>query len=152
MNGRLSSRYMLLLFAMLASPLAVLVLIFVIGPTSALSMFVTGFPSATALTEPRQVFLPVIFTPAPAFPGAAGRGAQAFQACARSQLRIVEVTNLDNSGPGSLREALVATGPRVVVFKVAGMINLASAIDIRDDKNNSCLIVAGQTAPGGGIL
>jgi pectate lyase len=87
----------------------------------------------------------------PAFPGAEGWGARAWQACDRSQVKVIEVTNLNDSGPGSLRAALKAAGTRIVVFRVAGRIELLSRIDVRGNDGNSCLYVAGQTAPGGGI-
>ncbi|MBN1669470.1 MAG: pectate lyase [Kiritimatiellae bacterium] len=60
---------------------------------------------------------------------------------------MIEVTNLNSGGPGSLRAAIEAEGPRIVVFKVAGTIVLQSALQVA----NPYLTVAGQTAPGGGI-
>ena len=64
--------------------------------------------------------------------------------------RIVEVTNLNDSGAGSLRQALeVEKGPRIVVFKVGGVIELKSVLCIPDDGGD--VYVAGQTAPGDGI-
>jgi pectate lyase len=62
--------------------------------------------------------------------------------------RIMVVTNLNASGPGSLREALEAQGPRTVVFEVGGVIDMAGQnVTIR----NPYLTVAGQTAPKPGI-
>ncbi|MEN2283278.1 pectate lyase [Algoriphagus sp. SE2] len=58
---------------------------------------------------------------------------------------VFEVTNLDNSGEGSLREALEAEGPRTVVFRISGTIEGNFSI-----KNDS-ITIAGQTAPGDGI-
>lgn len=57
------------------------------------------------------------------------------------------VSNLEDSGPGSLREALEASGRRVVVFAVSGTIDVREQIVVDDPY----VTVAGQTAPGGGI-
>jgi hypothetical protein len=62
---------------------------------------------------------------------------------------VIEVTSLDDSGPGSLREACLATGPRIIVFRVGGTIELKSRLALREA--NSYLTIAGQTAPGDGI-
>lgn len=80
----------------------------------------------------------------PAFPGAEGFGAYA--AGGRGG-RVIEVTNLLDGGPGSLRAAIKAEGPRIVIFRVAGTIELLSRIQIE----NPFITIAGQTAPGGGI-
>ncbi len=63
--------------------------------------------------------------------------------------RAVEVTNLNERGPGSLREcAEVESGPRICIFRVAGTISL-DTFDIV--VRHPFLTIAGQTAPGGGI-
>jgi hypothetical protein len=80
----------------------------------------------------------------PAFPGAEGFG---MAACGGRGGRVIEVTNLNDSGPGSLRDAVNSEDPRIVVFRVGGYIELKSALDIT--KPN--ITIAGQTAPGGGI-
>ena len=82
--------------------------------------------------------------PVPAFPGAEGYGAQAIGGRGG---QVIEVTNLNDSGPGSLRAAAEAEGPRIVVFRVGGTIELLSPIEII----NPYITIAGQTAPGGGI-
>jgi hypothetical protein len=60
---------------------------------------------------------------------------------------VLRVTNLNDSGTGSLRDALSKTGPRVVVFEISGTIALGSDINISEP----CLTLAGQTAPSPGI-
>ncbi|MFC1736664.1 hypothetical protein ACFL1X_11150 [Candidatus Hydrogenedentota bacterium] len=63
--------------------------------------------------------------------------------------RVIKVTNLNTDGPGSLRAALEAEGPRVVVFEVSGNIDFSpyGSLDIR----NPYITIAGQTAPSPGI-
>jgi hypothetical protein len=81
----------------------------------------------------------------PAFPGAAGGGASA--AGGRGGV-VIEVTNLNDSGTGSLRACIDATGPRTCVFRVSGNIASLSRLAVV----NPFLTIAGQTAPGGGIV
>jgi pectate lyase len=77
-----------------------------------------------------------------AFPTAEGYGK--FAAGGRGS-DVYEVTTLNASGSGSLGEAIDASGPRTVVFKVAG--NIEGDFRISDDN----ITIAGQTAPGDGI-
>ena len=79
----------------------------------------------------------------PAFPGAEGAGAQTVGGRGG---RVIEVTNLDDSGPGSLRAAVEATGSRIVVFRIGGTIRLQSPLKIKEPY----ITIAGQTATGGG--
>lgn len=79
-----------------------------------------------------------------AFPGAEGAGRMALGGRGG---RVLRVTSLEDAGPGSLRAAIEADGPRTVIFDIGGTIRLASPLTIRRGR----ITVAGQTAPGGGI-
>jgi pectate lyase len=79
-----------------------------------------------------------------AFPGAEGGGALSLGGRGG---RVILVTSLADSGTGSLRACMEASGPRTCVFTVSGTIRLSSYIAV----SNPYLTVAGQTAPGAGI-
>ena len=90
----------------------------------------------------------------PAFPGAEGFGKWATggtrlppEITRPVPIKTLFVTNLNDSGEGSLRAAVEASGPRVVIFRVSGIIQLSEPLVVR----NGNLTVAGQTAPGDGI-
>src|SRR5262245_59195913 len=61
--------------------------------------------------------------------------------------RELTVTTLAEAGPGSLRAAATAAGPRVIHFAVAGVITLSSPIVIREP----FVTIDGSTAPGDGV-
>ena len=79
-----------------------------------------------------------------AFPGAEGYGKHTSGGRGG---RVFIVSNLNDSGAGSFREAVEAKGPRIVVFGVDGTIELKSPLRI----NNDSITIAGQSAPGDGI-
>jgi pectate lyase len=82
-----------------------------------------------------------------AFPTAEGFGASSVGGRGG---RVIKVTNLNDSGDGSLRACMENTGARTCIFEVGGTIRLNSNIKVTEE-GMSYLTVAGQTAPGGGI-
>ena len=94
------------------------------------------------LSAVAAVLSTVAMAQAPAFPGAEGHGRYAKGGRGGN---IVHVTNLNDSGTGSLRSA-VSKSNRIVVFDVAGVIALRSPLDIKAN-----ITIEGQTAPAPGI-
>jgi len=100
-----------------------------------LTLVTCGFGPNTTLPQ-------AIAAPLPAFPGALGFGADATGGRSGT---VYRVTNLNDSGAGSFRDA-VSQGNRIVVFTVGGYVVLKSAVPV-----SSNITIAGQTAPGDGI-
>ncbi len=92
-----------------------------------------------------SVDLPPSAASQPSFPPAVGFGTDT---PAGRGGKILRVTNLKAKGPGSLRQALAAKGPRIVVFEVGGVIDLGKA---NLGVSEPFLTVAGETAPSPGI-
>jgi pectate lyase len=113
-------------------------------------MVVVGIPMLVAAVTPGPPPNPTTPRPVepqgglPVFPGAEGFGTRTI---AGRGGRIIEVTSLADSGPGSLREALNDPSPRIIVFRVGGTIELTESLAI----THPFVTVAGQTAPGDGI-
>ena len=108
-------------------------------------------PELAAWEQKGKPFLPWAARPedlpqakVPAFPGAEGGGRFSFGGRGG---KIFVVTNLADSGPGTLREACESAGPRMVLFNVAGIIHLEKPVYIEAPY----LTIDGHTAPGDGV-
>jgi pectate lyase len=95
------------------------------------------FPATTVFRETAPVAVP-------SFPGAEGFGAATPGGRGG---KVIAVTSLTDDGPGSFRAACEAQGPRIVIFRVSGLITLTRKLVIK----NPYITIAGQTAPGDGV-
>lgn len=103
--------------------------------TVCLMAFLLPSAGATNVAGPKEI---------PAFPGAEGFGAATPGGRGG---KVIPVTNLNDDGPGSLRAACETEGPRIVIFRISGVITLTRKLIIK----NPFITIAGQTAPGDGI-
>ena len=102
------------------------------------------FFAAVSLSSCAQQLQPVAAENIPvAFPGAEGFGK--YSSGGRGG-KVFTVTNLNDDGEGSFRQAATRNEPRIIVFAVSGTIHLNSAVSIKGNAT-----IAGQTAPGDGI-
>lgn len=115
------------------------------------SAWAVAFPIVLEEAKQGRPYVPWAFRPydlrqakIPAFPGAEGGGMYTFGGRGG---KVLTVSNLNDSGPGSFRWACEQGGARIVVFNVAGIIRLQTPVIVRAPY----ITIAGQTAPGDGV-
>jgi hypothetical protein len=107
-------------------------------------------PSARIFWGAALLFIAGKIAALPAFPGAEGFGAE--ETTGGRDGRVIYVTNLDATGPGSLNEALAAPGPKYILFKVGGVVSGGTRWLEMTWLRRGDATIAGQTAPGGIIV
>lgn len=118
-----------------------------VQPKGLVALFAAGLAvtgGVTALTPNHVVDIVPVAASLRAFPGAEGYGTETPGGRGG---RVCQVTNLNDSGPGSLRACVESSGPRTVIFRTGGTINLQDRLTVTEP----FLTIAGQTAPGDGI-
>ncbi len=115
------------------------------------AMFAKAKPTIEEWAKRGKPYLPSAAMPEdlpqakiPAFPGAQGGGMYSFGGRGG---KVILVTNLNDDGPGSFREGCETPGPRMILFNVAGIIQLKDRVRIRAPY----VTIAGNTAPGDGV-
>ncbi len=114
------------------------------GKTLSKSMAMRFYPFLFLVICMQAVSVFAQYKSIPAFPGAEGFGADTPGGRGG---KVLFVTSLEDSGEGSLRAACEAEGPRMVVFRVSGLIRIETPIEVV----NPYMTLAGQSAPGDGV-
>lgn len=108
---------------------------------------INGAQKRGTITFDGQSAPEIVLSTLKAFPAAIGAGAN-FR-IDPSTATIIEVTNLNATGAGSFKDAVIATGPKIIIPKVEGVTAIFNAAPQGADKGN--MVIWGQMAPGLGL-